>query len=640
MGLRSTKTPPQESIAVMATKEEQKPAPERTMQFQDELPPLPLPPLEQTLEQYVKSCEPLLTTSELEHTKAVCHDFLHGVGPQLQAILQERADTERNWIEEWWETFAYMQPRYPSAINVNWYGVLPGNWGPRDMSQCEAASIFAHAILKYRKNLLGYVKYPPEKMMGRPLCMFTYSRMFNTCVIPGEECDEMVEYPHDAKHILVLRNNCMWAVRVLDDNDEEISLADILRQFELVREEATGLFDLERYPPVSVLTSENRTNWAKVCQADDLARDHIMSLDDLNKESFDLIERALFCIALDESSASTYDEIARNCLLGDGRNRWFDKPFTLIIHENARGGLNGQHAWADALVVVRLFDYCIKYVNENFKAKFADRANLKPTFNFKPKRLEWVLDNSAYTAIECASAAVGKMIHNSDVATMQFNHYGTAFLKRYKLTPDFFMQMAIQLAHFKMHQRVPAVYETAHTRMFYHGRTETIRALSNESLAFVRKMESDASEGEKWDALRTAINAHKETLKNALTGDGIDRHMMGLQIVAEMSGITPKPSLFTDRAFEVSKKFLVSTSNISGGPGASPIWGGFSAMYNEGYGVCYALQPDRINVSITAYHVCKETSAATFKRFLETALLDMVDLCLSRNVIYVGSSKI
>lgn len=130
---------------------------ERTMQFQDELPPLPLPSLEQTLELYAKTCEPLLTAQELEHTKAVCHDFLNGVGPQLQAILQERADSERNWLEEWWETFAYLQPRYPSAININWYGVLPGNWGPRDMSQCEAASIFTHAILKFRKNLLEYV---------------------------------------------------------------------------------------------------------------------------------------------------------------------------------------------------------------------------------------------------------------------------------------------------------------------------------------------------------------------------------------------------------------------------------------------------------------------------------------------------
>ncbi|GMF29263.1 unnamed protein product [Phytophthora lilii] len=532
ISLRSTKPPAtvdparKSRLALAASHTMSDKEPERTMQYQDELPPLPLPPLEQTLEQYVQSCEPLLEPSELEHTKAVCHDFLNGVGPQLQAILQERADTERNWIEEWWETFAYLQPRYPSAININWYGVLPGNWGPRDMSQCEAASIFTHAILKFRKNLL--------------------------------EC----------------------------------------------------------------------------------AREHILSLDDINKQSFDLIERALFCVALDESSASTYDEIARNCLLGDGRNRWYDKPFTLIIHENARGGLNGQHAWADALVVVRLFDYCIRYVNENFKAKFANRAELKPTLNIKPKRLDWVLDNAAYTAIECASAAVGKLIHNSDIATMQFNHYGTAFLKRYKLTPDFFMQMAIQLAHYKMHKKVPAVYETAHTRMFYHGRTETIRSLSKESLAFVKTMESNASDGTKWDALRTALDAHKETLKKCLTGDGIDRHLMGLQIVAEMSGITPKPSLFTDRAFELSKKYLVSTSNISGGPGASPIWGGFSAMYNEGYGVCYALQPDRINVSITCYHVCPETSAATFKRYLETALLEMVDLCLTRNVIYIGSSKI
>lgn len=72
-------------------------------------------------------------------------------------------------------------------------------------------------------------KYPPEKLMGRPLCMYTYSRMFNSCVIPGEDCDEMREYPHTSKHILVFRNNCIWALQVFDDNGEEVPLADILR---------------------------------------------------------------------------------------------------------------------------------------------------------------------------------------------------------------------------------------------------------------------------------------------------------------------------------------------------------------------------------------------------------------------------
>lgn len=33
--------------------------------------------------------------------------------------------------------FAYLQPRYPTAINVNWHGVVPGSW-PGDVTQAEA----------------------------------------------------------------------------------------------------------------------------------------------------------------------------------------------------------------------------------------------------------------------------------------------------------------------------------------------------------------------------------------------------------------------------------------------------------------------------------------------------------------------
>ncbi|OQR95058.1 choline/Carnitine O-acyltransferase [Achlya hypogyna] len=604
---------------------------ETTYGHQDSLPPLPLPPLEQTLEAYVKSCEPLLTPAELEHTKAVCHDFLNGVGPSLHAILEERAASEKNWLEEWWETFAYMKPRYPSAININWYGVLPGNWGPRDMSQCESAAIFTVALLKYRTDILAE-KIPVEKMMGKPLCMNQYTRLFNSCVIPDEDCDEIRVYDHTQKHIVVLRNNCIWAMDVMDDKGNTLPLAELVNQFEAIRAEATGLFDLERYPPVSVLTSENRTNWAK-------ARNYLIELDPCNAASLEIIEKAILVIALDESSPASNEDIARNCLLGDGRNRWYDKPVNLVVHENGRTGINGQHAWADALVVVRVFDYCIKYVNENFKSKFLERSKIVAPAN-KPRRLHWKIDNNAMTAIECASAAVSKLIQASDISTMLFQHYGHAFLKRYKLSPDFFVQQAIQLAYYKTFGFIPAVYETAHTRLFYHGRTETVRSLTNESLAFCKTMTTSKDNSEKWDALQTAIQRHGEIIKNSLLGEGVDRHLMGLQIVSEMSGISPRPSIFSDKAYELSKRYRISTSNISGGAGASPIWGGFSAMYDDGYGICYALQPDRINFSITCYNNEATTSAAEFKRALEAALLEMVELCLSRNVIYVGKSNL
>ena len=76
---------------------------------------------------------------------------------------------------------------------------------------------------------------------------------------------------------------------------------------------------------------------------------------------------------------------------------------------------------------------------------------------YKPQRLEWKLDQVALTQIECASASVSKLIHASDLQVMLFNHLGNSFLKRYKMTPDFFVQIAIQLAYYKMYKTLPAV---------------------------------------------------------------------------------------------------------------------------------------------------------------------------------------
>ena len=86
-------------------------------------------------------------------------------------------------------------------------------------------------------------------------------------------------------------------------------------------------------------------------------------------------------------------------------------------------------------------------------------------------------------------------------------------------------------------------------------------------------------------------------------GGGIDRHLMGLYIVSEMAGITPKPSLFTDKAFQLSKRYQITTSNISGGRGSSPIWGGFSAMFDDGYGTSLYL---RIFFDLGFKSICRD----------------------------------
>jgi carnitine O-acetyltransferase len=55
-----------------------------------------------------------------------------------------------------------------------------------------------------------------------------------------------------------------------------------------------------------------------------------------------------------------------------------------------------------------------------------------------------------------------------------------------RTSPDATVQMALQLAFYRIHGRPCPTYESASTRLFLHGRTETVRSCSIESLAFTK----------------------------------------------------------------------------------------------------------------------------------------------------------
>ena len=96
------------------------------------------------------------------------------------------------------------------------------------------------------------------------------------------------------------------------------------------------------------------------------------------------------------------------------------------------------------------------------------------------------------------------------------------------------------------------------TRLFRHGRTETIRSLSNASAAFVHTMESaTASAEEKRKALLDAANYHQTTSRKAMTGHGVDRHLFGLYIACMAMG---KEAPFLKAALSIPWK--LSTSQL------------------------------------------------------------------------------
>lgn len=49
--------------------------------------------------------------------------------------------------------------------------------------------------------------------------------------------------------------------------------------------------------------------------------------------------------------------------------------------------------------------------------------------------------------------------------------YGKDFVKRCKVSPDAYVQMAMQLAYYRDQGHFDATYESSMTRLFLHGRT-------------------------------------------------------------------------------------------------------------------------------------------------------------------------
>lgn len=71
-----------------------------TFAFQDDLPKLPIPELEDTLQRYLAALKPLQTPREHAETRHAVHEFLKHEGPELQEKLKKYAVGKSSYIEQ------------------------------------------------------------------------------------------------------------------------------------------------------------------------------------------------------------------------------------------------------------------------------------------------------------------------------------------------------------------------------------------------------------------------------------------------------------------------------------------------------------------------------------------------------------
>ena len=222
---------------------------------QGSLGPLPVPSLEETCERYIDSLRPLLSDADLAHSEAVVADFCNGLGKRLQAGLEARAESERNWLEKWWEELAYLRSRTTMAVHINWFGVIP-EWGV-PMGNVQAAAAMLHGVLGVRAAIESG-KYPLEKMRGQPLDMHQFTRVFGMTRVPKETCDALVQDAH-SRHIIILRKGVLISLELYGANGTPLTLVQLQMALQAaLRLADTAILEQHDSSNLSVLTSMDR----------------------------------------------------------------------------------------------------------------------------------------------------------------------------------------------------------------------------------------------------------------------------------------------------------------------------------------------------------------------------------------------
>lgn len=173
----------------------------------DNLPHLPLPKLEETLQKYLRSVKPLLTSDKYQKTIQAIEEFAkpNGNGARLHALLKARADNTENWLSEWWTKVAYLSYRIPVVVNSNPGLYFPTKFFENEFQWCRYAAQIIWASLRY-KQMIDHNEIAAEKAGKFPLDMAQYKKIYGTCRIPARDVDEITFSPN-SRHIVVAYKN-------------------------------------------------------------------------------------------------------------------------------------------------------------------------------------------------------------------------------------------------------------------------------------------------------------------------------------------------------------------------------------------------------------------------------------------------
>uniref|UniRef100_A0A669BX35 Choline O-acetyltransferase n=1 Tax=Oreochromis niloticus TaxID=8128 RepID=A0A669BX35_ORENI len=576
------------------------------------LPKVPVPLLKQTLDTYLKCVQHLVKEEQFKKTRAIVEKFgaPGGVGETLQKKLLERRDKMANWVYDYWLEDMYLNNRLALPVNSSPAMVFPKQMFKDHKDALRFAARLISGVLEYKALIDGRslpVDFTRGQLAVMPMCMEQYYRLFTSYRYPGLKTDTLTVQMKAAfsapEHMIVACKNQFFVLDVVA-NSKQLSEEEILSQLEKIVKMSENAE--ERLPPFGILTSDGRTEWAQAREA--------LIKDQINRDSLALIESCICVVCLDEPSGLQPSDTNRALLMlhgggheKNGANRWYDKSMQFVVGMDGICGVVCEHSPFEGIVLVQFSSLSSKMV------KSSSFRELPP-----PRRLRWKCNPHIQGLLAASAERLQRLVNNLDMTVFKFRDYGKEFIKQQKMSPDAFIQVALQLAFFKCTGRLVSTYESASIRRFQEGRVDNIRSATAEALAFVKSMDS-----EKMKRLGDAIKAQTSYTIAAITGMAIDNHLLGLLRISKELNME-KPEIFCDETYLASNHFILSTSQV---PTTVEMFCCYGPVVPNGYGACYNPQSDHIIFCVSSFWDNTETSSVVFVKALNEGLLEIRDLC-------------
>ncbi|KJH52236.1 Choline/Carnitine O-acyltransferase [Dictyocaulus viviparus] len=239
------------------------------------------------------------------------------------------------------------------------------------------------------------------------------------------------------------------------------------------------------------------------------------------------------------------------------------------------------------------------------------------------------------------SAQKNHVTRNStlSIATMQYSNMNKNTIKKFNMSPDAIMQLAIQMAFYSLYNETVPTYESCSTAAFLKGRTECIRSATSATKQATLAILNGGTKNAK-QLILNCSNMHGHLFLPSFTGQGFDRHILGLKITSERIG-KETPLLFEDPGFLRMGHFVLSTSTLSTN---TVVFGGFGPVVEDGFGIGYNVSSNEMGAVITSYKKhrnAKEFSEALWKSLdvLHSIMRDSFDSNLLKNHNFIVTSN-